>query len=285
MDHNGKHFLNSADTMSYPKKKFQYAGVSFEYNGGNSAVEEVRSISLRKLQHPLIVEIAQLRPMTDKCESRTANMITYTYSISGTEHERERERENHYPYNSAQYSRSLQQQQQQQQHPQQQPQHPQQQIPHYTWKMSEWSQCDQLCNGKRNRTANCYEFNSGQMVQSHLAAKYCSRTVKPIDEYQVCNKDCVLEWDTNKSECSEQCGEGWRQVQATCVQKFIHTDKYSKVDQSYCRQDTKPPTLEKCQGDCNDVTWGYGEWGLVSSMKRMIGFLLIFDKFRFFYDQ
>lgn len=278
MDHNGKHFLNSADTMSYHRKKFQYAGMSFEYNGGSSSVEEIRSISLKKLQHPLIVEIAQIRPMTNKCENRTANMITYSYSISSLE--REREREYHHHYNTGQYSRNQVSQQQQHTPSQQHSQQQQQQIPHYTWKMSEWSQCDQLCSGKQNRTANCVEFTSGQMVQSHLAAKYCSRSVKPIDEVQVCNKECVLEWDTNKSECSEQCGEGWRQVQATCVQKYIHTERYSKVDPSYCRQDTKPATLEKCQGDCNDVTWGYGEWGQVSEIFVFL-YVKTFDTFFF----
>lgn len=260
--------------MSYHKKKFQYAGLSFDYNGGSAPVEEIRSISLKKLQHPLFVEIAQLRPMTDKCENRTINIITYSYSISVTEIERHHERNHdfHYPYNSAQHVRHVQNHMQQQPPqpkptPYSHPQHSQQQqIPYYTWKMSEWGQCDQLCSGKRNRTANCYEFNSGQMVQSHLAAKYCSRSVKPMEDYQACNTDCVLEWDTNVSECSEQCGEGWRQVQAICVQKFIHTGKYSKVDSSYCRQDAKPATLEKCMGDCNAVTWGYGEWGTVSKI-------------------
>lgn len=130
--------------------------------------------------------------------------------------------------------------------------------------MSEWSKCDQLCNGKRNRSAICYELNTGQTVQSSLASKYCTRSVKPMDEYERCNEDCVLEWDINKSECSELCGDGWRQVQVTCVQKMTRTGVYNKVDAGFCPQNTKPPALEKCMGSCNDATWSYGEWEPVS---------------------
>lgn len=134
--------------------------------------------------------------------------------------------------------------------------------------MSEWSKCDQLCVGKRNRSAICYELNTGQTVQPNLASKYCTRSVKPMDEYERCNEDCVLEWDINKSECSEVCGDGWRQVQATCVQKIIRTGLYNKVDVGFCPQNTKPPALEKCMGNCNDAIWSYGEWEPVSHFKK-----------------
>uniref|UniRef100_A0A336JY65 CSON006040 protein n=1 Tax=Culicoides sonorensis TaxID=179676 RepID=A0A336JY65_CULSO len=249
INNTGKHFLNPAEAIIYHRTKFQYGGVSFEYTGASSAVEEVKSLSMRRLKYDLTIGITQIRPMPYKCESRSVNMITYSYSID------ESTLENHTNESaqiSSQYSRNQRAQQVQHQR--------QQIVPYYTWKMSEWSQCNALCQGKRKRTAICYEQNTGQMVESILAAKYCSRSVKPIDEEQLCNIDCELEWDTNKSECSERCGEGWRQVQVTCVQKYPHTGIYKKVDQSYCRHDTKPPLLEKCIGECNDVTWDYGDW-------------------------
>lgn len=261
MDHKGHYFLNSLHNISYPKK-FTYAGVFFEYTGANTNVEEVKSTSLRKLRYPLILLILQSRKMPLECENRSPHIITYSYTISENEIQQIRASEREHHYNNHYHHQRRHNQYNEPSFTQQQ--QVQQLIPDYTWKMSEWSPCDQLCKGKRNRTANCCEINSGQMVQAHLAPKYCSRSVKPIDEFKVCNTDCVLEWDTNKSECSAQCGEGWRQVQATCVQRYIDKKLYKKVDPSYCRQDTKPAIMEKCVGDCNDVTWGYGEWGNVS---------------------
>ncbi|XP_063700230.1 A disintegrin and metalloproteinase with thrombospondin motifs 15 [Culicoides brevitarsis] len=255
-DNKGKQFINAINgpsSLQQHRKKFTYAGVTFDYSGLSSSYEEIRSTSFRKLQLPLVLGILNLQTSYRKCDNHHPHILTYSYSISDRDFSRHR---------SMEQSQSQQQRNENQQNSHPQPQQPpQQQIPHYTWKMSNWSQCDQLCNGRQNRTANCYDFNSAMMVPNHLAAKYCTRTAKPSTEYKYCNKDCVLEWDTNKSECSEACGEGWRQVQATCVRKDINTNLYSKVDHSYCRQDTKPPIREKCQGDCKDVTWGYGEWG------------------------
>lgn len=53
--------------------------------------------------------------------------------------------------------------------------------------MTSWSECDQLCNGRRFRTAACTQTDSGRKVSPN----YCHEK-KPDDEYESCNLDCEL---------------------------------------------------------------------------------------------
>lgn len=58
----------------------------------------------------------------------------------------------------------------------------------YRWEMSSWSECDQLCNGRRFRTAACTQTdNNRNVLPSNCRSK------KPDDEYQTCNTDCETE--------------------------------------------------------------------------------------------
>lgn len=54
--------------------------------------------------------------------------------------------------------------------------------------MSQWSECNSLCDGEQFRTAACVQIDTGR----HVATSSC-RESKPEDEYQACNVGCVVE--------------------------------------------------------------------------------------------
>lgn len=58
----------------------------------------------------------------------------------------------------------------------------------YKWKMSNWSECNNLCDGEQYRTAVCVQIEDGR----NISPNYC-RENKPDDEYQACNVGCVIE--------------------------------------------------------------------------------------------
>lgn len=58
----------------------------------------------------------------------------------------------------------------------------------YKWEMSEWSECNTLCDGEQFRTAACIQIDNDRTVSPNLC-----RDTKPDDEYQVCNAGCVVE--------------------------------------------------------------------------------------------
>lgn len=66
----------------------------------------------------------------------------------------------------------------------------QQQYPNvqYKWEMTEWSECNNLCDGEQFRTATCTQIDNGRSASTH----FC-RDKKPDDEYQICNAGCAVE--------------------------------------------------------------------------------------------
>lgn len=58
----------------------------------------------------------------------------------------------------------------------------------YKWEMSQWSECNNLCDGEQFRTAACVQVDSGR----HVSPSLC-QDAKPKNEYQVCNAGCVIE--------------------------------------------------------------------------------------------
>lgn len=153
----GKYILNDLSHITPHHKSLHYAGVTLEYNGGNSPVERINSTFARRLERNLYVEILSLQPMSRVDE----NIITFSYSISKNERTA-------YPTTQSPVTRSV------------------SNVPQ--WKMSEWSDCDQLCFGKKFRTAACVEIETSRKI----APSYCRTSAKPADEYEVCNTDCKL---------------------------------------------------------------------------------------------
>lgn len=53
--------------------------------------------------------------------------------------------------------------------------------------MSQWSECNNLCDGEQFRTAACVQIDSGHHVSP------IHNDQKPKNEYQMCNAGCVVE--------------------------------------------------------------------------------------------
>lgn len=66
-------------------------------------------------------------------------------------------------------------------------QYPSQQT-QYKWEMSQWSECNSLCDGEQFRTAACVQTDTGRPVSPSSC-----RDAKPKNEYQTCNAGCVVE--------------------------------------------------------------------------------------------
>ncbi|XP_029727453.2 A disintegrin and metalloproteinase with thrombospondin motifs 9 isoform X3 [Aedes albopictus] len=212
-------------------KKRLFAGVMLEYNGPDEEVETIRSDYGRPLKQDLIVELvyySKMRPVSE-------NIVEYSYTIP-------------IDVPSVPVSKV----------PIYVQQNPSQNtIPNYQWKMSDWSECDQGCSGKRHRTAGCFDIETGK----ERPISFCRNSVKPRDDYEPCNVECKFEWEATSSECSNSCGEGIRNVQYQCVQRYMSTMQTNPVDPTYCSNIRKPISMEKCHGPCPEATLSYSNWG------------------------
>ncbi|PKU40449.1 disintegrin/metalloproteinase [Limosa lapponica baueri] len=63
-----------------------------------------------------------------------------------------------------------------------------------------------------------------------------------------------------KSECTAQCGLGYRTLEIYCSKYSRLEGKIEKVDDRFCSSQPKPSTREKCTGDCNVGGWRYSAW-------------------------
>lgn len=64
-----------------------------------------------------------------------------------------------------------------------------------------------------------------------------------------------------KSECTAQCGHGYRTLEIYCA-KISH-GKTQKIDGRFCSGQHKPEDKESCHGDCNPGGWEYSPWSEV----------------------
>lgn len=72
-----------------------------------------------------------------------------------------------------------------------------------------------------------------------------------------------------KSECTAQCGLGYRILEIYCA-KISHADvKTQKVDDRFCSGQVKPNNKESCHGDCNPGGWEYSPWSEVRLLKEV----------------
>lgn len=70
-----------------------------------------------------------------------------------------------------------------------------------------------------------------------------------------------LRWHiARKSECTAQCGLGYRTLEIYCSKYSRLEGKIEKVDDRFCSSQPKPSTREKCTGDCNVGGWRYSAW-------------------------
>ncbi|KAG7202290.1 hypothetical protein KM043_018623 [Ampulex compressa] len=129
----------------------------------------------------------------------------------------------------------------------------------YTWVLSDWSDCSQVCQGMKYRKAECRSTEHKDVVSDD----YCRAEDKPREESQICHSHCTLQWQvTSVSECSNHCGPGTRTVTTRCLQILINSDYPPRQIPSHaCSHLERPSEQEACVGPCKDTHWTYAEWG------------------------
>ncbi|XP_062553913.1 A disintegrin and metalloproteinase with thrombospondin motifs 1 isoform X2 [Armigeres subalbatus] len=230
-DVNYDYIFNTPKTTVGPGfKKRLFAGVMLEYNGPDEEIETIRSDYGRPLKQDLIVELVYFSKMRHVSE----NIVEYSFTIPIDKPIVKASNTPFYMH----------------------PNPSQNTIVNYQWKMSEWSECDQGCSGKRHRKAGCFDIETGK----ERAISFCRNSAKPFDDYEPCNVECKFEWQASGSKCSNACGEGIMNVQYQCVQRYIKAKQTNVVDQTYCANIPRPITTEKCHGPCPEATWMYNDW-------------------------
>uniref|UniRef100_A0A3P8ZGM4 Peptidase M12B domain-containing protein n=1 Tax=Esox lucius TaxID=8010 RepID=A0A3P8ZGM4_ESOLU len=98
------------------------------------------------------------------------------------------------------------------------------------WRTSPWGQCSRSCGGGlTERLVYCPEL------------QHCSPTQRPNDR-EACNPQPCSNWDPQDwEECSVSCGGGVQRRVVRCV-----LEESGSVDDSLCKQSSKPDTLRKC---------------------------------------
>ncbi|XP_032671699.1 A disintegrin and metalloproteinase with thrombospondin motifs 9 isoform X2 [Odontomachus brunneus] len=128
----------------------------------------------------------------------------------------------------------------------------------FTWLLSDWSACSQMCQGMKYRRAECRSTEHKEVVPDD----YCRTENKPQEENQVCNAYCMLQWQTTSvSECSNHCGPGVQTVTSRCVQVSLDsTHPPQPISTHVCSHIEKPSEHQPCMGPCDDAHWSYSEW-------------------------
>ncbi|KAM4722780.1 A disintegrin and metalloproteinase with thrombospondin motifs 9 [Rhinophrynus dorsalis] len=120
-----------------------------------------------------------------------------------------------------------------------------------------WQACSKLCQGERKKKPVCTR-DSDQLVVSD---QRCDRIPQPEPVTEPCNTECELRWHVaRKSECTAQCGPGYRTLDIYCAKHIRTEGKTEKVDDRFCSGLQKPNNKEKCSGDCNTGGWRYSSW-------------------------
>uniref|UniRef100_A0A1B6E0Y8 Peptidase M12B domain-containing protein n=1 Tax=Clastoptera arizonana TaxID=38151 RepID=A0A1B6E0Y8_9HEMI len=132
----------------------------------------------------------------------------------------------------------------------------------FMWELSDdWSSCDKICNGYKQRILRCTRVTDRQEVSSQLCV-----AVKPIESpSQPCNRDCILKWQViGQSECSSHCGTGTRTLSIQCVRQSFDSQGIFVVSNSSCNHLSVPSTTEACVGPCDKTRWRFSEWSMCS---------------------
>ncbi|XP_054472137.1 A disintegrin and metalloproteinase with thrombospondin motifs 9-like [Anoplopoma fimbria] len=120
-----------------------------------------------------------------------------------------------------------------------------------------WQECSRLCQGERKRKILCSRESDRVVVSDQR----CHGTARPAVITEPCNTECELRWHVaRKSECTAQCGLGYRTLEIYCAKISRADGKTQKVDDRYCSSQRKPDDKESCHGDCNPGGWEYSPW-------------------------
>ncbi|XP_030723501.1 A disintegrin and metalloproteinase with thrombospondin motifs 9 [Globicephala melas] len=120
-----------------------------------------------------------------------------------------------------------------------------------------WQACSKPCQGERKRKPVC----TRESDQLTVSDQRCDRLPQPAPITEPCGTDCDLRWHVaSRSECSAQCGLGYRTLDIYCARYSRLDGKTEKVDDSFCSSHRKPSNREKCSGECNTGGWRYSAW-------------------------
>ncbi|KAB0390408.1 hypothetical protein E2I00_014850 [Balaenoptera physalus] len=120
-----------------------------------------------------------------------------------------------------------------------------------------WQACSRPCQGERKRKPVCTRESDELTVSDQR----CDRLPQPAPITEPCGTDCDLRWHVaSRSECSAQCGLGYRTLDIYCAKYSRLDGKTEKVDDSFCSSHPKPSNREKCSGECNTGGWRYSAW-------------------------
>ncbi|MEQ2300220.1 A disintegrin and metalloproteinase with thrombospondin motifs 9, partial [Ameca splendens] len=125
-----------------------------------------------------------------------------------------------------------------------------------------WQECSHLCQGERKRKILCSRESDRVVVSDQR----CHSEDRPAVITEPCNTECELRWHVDrKSECTAQCGIGYRTLVIHCTKIRRSDGKVQKVDDRYCSGQHKPDDRESCHGDCNPGGWDYSPWSECSN--------------------
>ncbi|XP_017118704.1 A disintegrin and metalloproteinase with thrombospondin motifs 20 isoform X1 [Drosophila elegans] len=284
-DDRQKNLLNGEMVKTYPLN-FVYAGVTMQYSGSSSPVEQVNTTYSWKLSRDLIVQIISLD--VSSAVRQDAVLMSYSYTID-------------------------------------KPPTLEAEVEIYRWEMQAPTNCDSLCEGRSHRQPACISTTQGLKVAPQFCDKSAmpkveeracntecrlNLTVTSISEcsaacgelgtrektfnciqtfpnmqrsnivdmsycklkfdvahHEECREGCWMlsEW----SSCSKSCGTGSRQREAHC---YLHN---SRVSDDLCNPRTKPqlsslidfcntkpcPTYTESPNAIALSSWVTGEWG------------------------
>ncbi|KAB1264218.1 A disintegrin and metalloproteinase with thrombospondin motifs 9 [Camelus dromedarius] len=120
-----------------------------------------------------------------------------------------------------------------------------------------WQACSKPCQGERKRKPVC----TRESDQLPVSDQRCDQLPQPAPITEPCGTDCDLRWHVaSRSECSAQCGLGYRTLDIYCAKYSRLDGKTEKIDDSFCSSHPKPSNREKCSGECNTGGWRYSAW-------------------------
>uniref|UniRef100_A0A3B3BTR9 ADAM metallopeptidase with thrombospondin type 1 motif, 9 n=1 Tax=Oryzias melastigma TaxID=30732 RepID=A0A3B3BTR9_ORYME len=120
-----------------------------------------------------------------------------------------------------------------------------------------WQECSHLCQGERKRKILCSRESDRVVVSDQR----CYGAARPAVVTEPCNTECELRWYVaRKSECTAQCGHGYRTLEIYCAKISHANGKTQKIDGRFCSGQHKPDDKESCHGDCNPGGWEYSPW-------------------------
>ncbi|XP_039628815.1 A disintegrin and metalloproteinase with thrombospondin motifs 9 isoform X1 [Polypterus senegalus] len=128
----------------------------------------------------------------------------------------------------------------------------------YFWDVyGPWQECSKLCQGERKRKILCSRESDRVVVSDQR----CYGSQRPSAITEPCNTECELRWHiARRSECTAQCGPGYRTRELYCAKYSRSEGKTEKIDDRFCSSQRKPDDREVCHGDCNVGGWQYSSW-------------------------